>query len=211
MERVNSLIKTQYCSKTSALLTDKSLIDSYQKCNSVKKKIEHFKETLKMSGVDNEKIEKALELYMPSLVPPGAKGAIRGNLFNDLVKQKILSLKLGDEYVTEFEKKTDVFQTDEIPDWTITKNNKVLVGMNQMDLWSGGQQINRGSKYILQNKESDNGKIVSVVCSFIQCKKENKAFKILEKGFRNSTLCYLNGLEKIIKDYFEKEDDGGDS
>jgi hypothetical protein len=31
---------------------------------------------------------------------------------------------------------------------------RVIIGMNQIDLWSGGQQINRGSKYLVNNKHN---------------------------------------------------------
>jgi hypothetical protein len=40
--------------------------------------------------------------------------------------------------------------TTEIPDWYILEKStgKVIIGMNQLDLWSGGQQINRGFRAV---------------------------------------------------------------
>ena len=65
--------------------------------------------------------------------------------------------------------------------------------MNQLDLWGGGQQLNRGSKYIENNKHNnENSKLLCVVCNEIQFKNKNKAYK----------LCYLNNLEHIIRKYF---------
>lgn len=77
--------------------------------------------------------------------------------------------------------------------------------MNQLDLWGGGQQLNRGSKY-LNIETRNNIKILCVVCNEIQFKsKATKAYKLFKVGFLNNTLCYLNGLKKIIFDYFEIE------
>jgi hypothetical protein len=38
--------------------------------------------------------------------------------------------------------------------------------MNQLDLWSGGQQTNRGSKYLFDNKlNTEKTKLLCVVCN----------------------------------------------
>jgi len=76
--------------------------------------------------------------------------------------------------------------------------------MNQLDLWNGGQQLNRGFKYIENNKHNNNNsKLLCVICNEIQFKsKKNKAYKLFEIGYKNNTLCYLNNLENIIISYF---------
>lgn len=105
-----------------------------------------------------------------------------------------------------FRKKCKFHLTSEIPDWYILEKstNKIIIGMNQLDLWSGGHQINRASKYIENNKHNNqNSKLLCVVCNEIQFKNnKNKVFKIFEIGFNNDTLCYLNNLENIINNYF---------
>lgn len=35
--------------------------------------------------------------YIPNLIPPGTKGVIRGNKFNTIIKEKILSFKISEE------------------------------------------------------------------------------------------------------------------
>jgi hypothetical protein len=77
--------------------------------------------------------------------------------------------------------------------------------MNQLDLWNGGHQINRGSKYLLDNAlNTENCKILCVVCNETRIKSENnKAFKLFEVGFKNDTLCYLKNLSNIIKLFFQ--------
>lgn len=76
--------------------------------------------------------------------------------------------------------------------------------MNQLDLWNGGQQLNRGSKYLINNKiNSENSKLLCVVCNKIKFNSnKNKAYKLFEIGFTNNTLCYLKNLPNIINKYF---------
>ena len=140
------------------------------------------------------------------MIPAGTKGVIRGNKFNKIIRNYILSLNLNsDLYEVCFEQNCCLYQTSEIPDWFIVqkRTNKIIIGMNQLDLWGGGQQLNRGSKY-LNTTTTTNVKVLCVVCNKIQFKsKPTKAYKLFKLGFLNNTLCYLNGLKKIIFDYFE--------
>ena len=78
--------------------------------------------------------------------------------------------------------------------------------MNQIDLWSGGAQTNRGSKYIEGNKHNnEKSKLLCVVCNEVQLSsKKNKTFKLFETGFKNDTLCYLNNLQNIINSFFNE-------
>jgi hypothetical protein len=55
--------------------------------------------------------------------------------------------------------------------------------MNQLDLWNGGQQLNRGYKY-LENKTTSNFKLLFVICNEIQfTNNKNKAYKLFKIGF----------------------------
>ena len=76
--------------------------------------------------------------------------------------------------------------------------------MNQLDLWGGGQQINRGSKYLVNNKHNTKkSKLLCVVCNKIKLKSnKNKAYKLFKIGYENDTLCYLKNLESIINKFF---------
>jgi len=57
--------------------------------------------------------------------------------------------------------------------------------MNQLDLWNGGQQINKGYKYILNNNyDNINNKLLCIICNKIIIKnKNNKIYKLFEIGF----------------------------
>ena len=76
--------------------------------------------------------------------------------------------------------------------------------MNQLDLWKGGQQINRGYKYLIDNKyNTGKTKLVCVVCNDIKFNSDkNKAYKLFETGYKHNTLCYIKNIESIINKYF---------
>ena len=98
----------------------------------------------------------------------------------------IKNIGLDSDFEIFFEKKHDIYITSEIPDWTIFEKttNKIIIGMNQLSLWGGGQQSNRGSKYLENNiHNTENSKLLCVVANEIQIKSvKNKEFKLFELG-----------------------------
>lgn len=205
---INERIKQEICYDTLTELTDEKLLGQYKECNSVKNEIKKLKTILDRYEESEEKKQKIIDDYLLELIPAGTKGVIRGNRFNKIVEHYILSLGLDPQrFDVCFEKKYDGHFTTEIPDWYILEKekNKILIGMNQLDLWGGGQQLNRGSKYIENNKHNnENSKLLCVVCNEIQFKsKKNKAYALFDIGFQNDTLCYLKNLQRIIHEYFK--------
>jgi hypothetical protein len=206
LEDINARIKQEVCYETLEKLTDVKLICEYKDCKSVKNKIKKLNEVVGKYNNEETK-QKIIQEILLDLIPPGTKGVIRGNKFNNIVKQFITKLELdADRFDIYFEKKCEEYFTTEIPDWYILEKstNKIIIGMNQLDLWGGGQQLNRGSKYIENNKHNnENSKLLCLVCNEIQFKsKKNKAYKLFKTGFENNTLCYLNNLQNIINSYF---------
>jgi hypothetical protein len=206
MENINRRIKEEVCYETLEELTDAKLMCEYKDCNSVKNEIKKLSEVLG-KYMDEETKQKIIQEYLLQLIPAGTKGVIRGNKFNKIVQNFIVNLELDTErFEIYFEKKCEGHFTSEIPDWYILEKstNKIIIGMNQLDLWGGGQQLNRGSKYIENNKHNnENSKLLCVVCNEIQFRsKKNKAYKLFETGFSNNTLCYLKNLQNIITSYF---------
>jgi hypothetical protein len=200
---INERINEEICYKTIEKLEDKNLMDDYKKCKSVQKEIKKLSDVLEKNKI-NETIKKQIiDDYLVELIPAGTKGVIRGNKFNSIVKDKINELKLDDDkFEIRFEEICILRKTTEIPDWYILEKStdKVIIGMNQLDLWSGGQQINRGSKYLINNEiNTPNSKLLCVVCNKINFNSnKNKAYKLFEIGYANNTLCFLNIIIKFI-------------
>lgn len=205
---INNKIEAQINKDIIDELSNKNLLSDYLKCKSVNNSIDKLTNILKEVKIDENKIIEIKNKYILELIPAGTKGVIRGNKFNQIIKTHINNLNLDETiYEIKFETKCMNVDTSEIPDWYIMnkKNKKIILGMNQLDLWKGGQQYNRGSKYLIDSKlNNENIKLLCVICNEIKFKtSNNKAFNFFEIGFKNDTLCYINNLENIIKKYFE--------
>jgi hypothetical protein len=207
IKAINDKINKDICNDTINKLKDTYLITDYKKCKSVKNKIKKLELILEKQNINSTTKELILNDYIFELIPAGTKGVIRGNKFNSIVKDTITNLKLDTErFEICFEKQCVSCPTSEIPDWYIFEKltGKSIIGMNQLDLWNGGQQINRGYKYLLDNKHNtDKSKLLCVVCNKITfVNNKNKAYKLFELGFSNNTLTYLKNLSYIINNYF---------
>lgn len=205
LRAINNRIRKEFCSDTVHKLSSKVLLPEYLKSNAVKRNINHLKSILRKNNVNEEDSENIVNEYIYKLIPPGTKGSIRGQTFNSIIKYHILSIPLSTKHFEiNFEKKHDKYYTDEIPDWTIydPKTNKLMIGMNQLDFWSGGQQKNRGNKYIYHDIDDKNIKMVSVICNKIYFKSRNSVFDLICHGFEKEKLCYITGIQKIIYDFF---------
>ncbi|ULY68520.1 hypothetical protein [Chlorella virus XW01] len=211
---INKRIKKEICYDTINKLKDENLLIEYKKAKSVNNSIIKLNNVLSKHKI-NDKIKKLIiDEYLLDLIPPGTKGVIRGNKFNSIIKNRIENYEYlllnKNRFEIYFEKQDLNNPTTEKPDWFIhdKKTNKTIIGMNQLDLWSGGQQLNRGSKYLLSNQcfinnKNDNCKLICVVCNEINFKNnKNKCFKLFQIGFKDNSLCYLLNLENLIKEYF---------
>jgi hypothetical protein len=209
LDYINNRIDKEICNDTINKLKDIYLIDEYKKCKSVQNKIKKLELILLKYNTETNNKELILNDYILELIPAGTKGVIRGNKFNNIVKDTINNLKLSDDrFEICFEKQCQLCITSEIPDWYIFEKstNKVIIGMNQLDLWGGGQQINRGYKYLIDNKHNTvTSKLLCVICNKIKFNSnKNKAYKLFEIGYLNNTLCYIKNIELIINKYFNE-------
>ena len=203
---INTRLNKELCIDTWNELQDSSLMNEYKNSKSMKIKIGEFENILN-KYTDEKTKNKILDEYILRLVPIGTKSVIRGLKFNYIVSKFLNKIILNNPKLEiTFEQAYDSNIISEIPDWLITdkSSNKTIIGMNQIDLWSGGHQINRASKYIYNNKiNTENCKLLCVVCKPLQLKtSKSKIYKIIKHGFDNDTLCYLNNLENIIFTFF---------
>jgi len=204
LKYINDRIEKTICWDTIRKLKDENLLEEYKSKPSVKKEILKLKTILQKNGVEQEKIDLILDDYALELVPAGTKGVVKGNLFNKIVKEKLEKhLSKFPELELGFEKKHKACETEEIPDFYVynKKTGRIVIGMNQLDLWTGGAQTNRGTKYI--NFQKEDVKLLCVVANYVEIKSEdNKTFKLFNEGYKNDSLCYLDELCIIIKKFF---------
>ena len=207
LDSINKRINKEVCELTINKLSDDSLLEEYKECVSVKNEVEKLKDILKKNKINDNTINSIIDDYIINLIPPGTKGVIRGNKFNSIVKETINKMKLSKKrFEICFEKQCELCMISEIPDWYILEKStkKIIIGMNQLDLWQGGQQFNRGSKYLIDNKyNTEKSKLLCVVCNKTNLASDkNKVYKLFETGYKNDTLCYLKNLNNIIIKFF---------
>ena len=207
VKSINNRIEQESCIDTINKLKDTYLLDEYKKCKSVQNQIKKLELILEKYNIKSNTKDNFINDYILELIPAGTKGVIRGNKFNSIVKNTITNLQLNNErFEVAFEKQCKSCITTEKPDWYILEKStdKVIIGMNQLDLVGGGQQLNRGYKYLIDNKHNTTkSKLLCVICNkIIFNNNTNKAYKLFEVGFTNNTLCYIKNIESIINNYF---------
>ena len=202
---INRMIKEQVCFETINKLEDSQMLKDYKNTRSVKNKIKELECILKNNKVSKNKRKHIIEDYTLNLVPSGTKGVLKGNKFNYLVKKEIQKLDIDiKRFDIKFEEQIDTNPVSEIPDWYIFDryNSKIIIGMNQLDLWKGGHQSNRGYNYLNPSRQSKNIKLLCVICNDIKFKNKTKISKLFEIGFSNDILCYITNIETIINRFF---------
>jgi hypothetical protein len=207
LEYINNRINKEVCDETINKLKDINLLNEYKECKSVKNEIKKLDSILQKYNIESEKKQSILNDYLLELIPAGTKGVIKGNKFNSIVKNAITNLKLDSErFEICFEKQCELNITNEIPDWYILEKStgKVIIGMNQLDFWKGGHQVNRGSKYLFDTtSNTEKNKLLCVICNRIKFdNNKTKIYKFFEIGYKNNTLCHIKNIETIIKKYF---------
>lgn len=209
MEYLQKKIDDFYEPELSEKLSELSLLETYKNMPSVKIRIEKLVNILKKYDIEEEKVNKIILDYTSDIIPPGTKGIVKGNKFNEIVKEKIESFCLirNDDFIIEFESQSPTYHSEERPDWYILQKstNKQIIGMNQLDMWSGGQQLNRGSKYVLDENRHLEPKVknLNVVCNYYRIKSEkNKIYKLFSVGLERKRMCYPSQLEEIIYEFF---------
>lgn len=209
INNINSRIQKEICRNTLYKLKDSNLLNEYKNTKSVKHKISEISNLLTSLNISHKDKHIITNQLLNHIIPAGTKGVIKGNKFNNIVKSKLLNLNLDkNRFDLQFETKIlSLSNITEIPDWYIFDkfSKKFLIGMNQLDLWNGGHQLNRGFKYIYYNKTLNiNHKILCVICNDIVIKNiNNKVYTLFSHGFTDNSICYLNNLENIIYLYFD--------
>ena len=92
LKEINERIKKEICYETIKSLTDENLMSEYKNCCSVKNKIKKLGDVLE-KYTNEETKQKIIQEYLLQLIPAGTKGVIRGNKFNNIVKQSIVNFR----------------------------------------------------------------------------------------------------------------------
>ena len=198
---LNLIINKTFLYEFAIELTDEKLMDKYLSSNSILEK-----KIILTSYFEKYNIEFNKEFFndiIKLMISSGLKGAIRGLKFNELIKNLLINKLTDKKYVLKFEKKHD--KISEKYDFYISDGYKEIVGMNQIDFWSGGQQVNRSDKYLELGIKNNNTNFhfICVICDYIQITSlNNRVFKILNEGIKKNIIVYPLGLLSFIENFF---------
>lgn len=209
-------------------LADDAMFAYFRKSPAVQQRCDVLKNTLLsygMSAVTTSYIIR--DVFDALLVPASVKAHTRGMLFNSIVARELTDVCNKRLYLDPerfnlcFEVPSHI--VSEIPDWMIHDKleNRTLIGFNQIDLWCGGHQLNRGSKYVLDNSIHDRlandhkSRLIAVVAQDLpeKTRKGSKVSKMKEHIMKNTgsekaRLCLARDLEAIVKSWsFASEND----
>ena len=188
-------------------LSDDELMQQLMQSRSVLNKVQQFNEILRVHNVDPSKITTIVRDLIAVSIPAGTKGCIRGNMFNKIIFDKIQK-QYGNPKLYEIGRETrpNDIMTDEIPDWWVRNltTNRIVVGFNQIDLWNGGAQINRGAKYL--RMEIEGARHLCVVNDrVILGKPTSKKYAMLRRGMLSGIICFPKQLTQSIETMLQNE------
>ena len=134
IEEINKRIEKKFSEDICNQLQDKNLLEEYKKTKSTINQINFITLLLKKYNMINYNYNNFINEYIEQNIKPGTKAIIRGNKFNEIIRNYLNDINKNIHLDIQFEKQSDKFKYDEIPDWIIEKDNKILIGMNQIDL-----------------------------------------------------------------------------
>lgn len=135
------------------------------------------------------------EYFSSLLITPQSKAVFRGNIFNDEVYNSFKSiLPPNAEIIKEYKDS----RFPEILDLYIKLDDRELCIYNQIDLWSGGEQLNRCDKYLSKPHEN----ILCVVLSKPNFTSRSKAYKLIIPNIGKHIIWYSE-IKSFAISYFE--------
>lgn len=205
VDQINAIIERQYDPYIVRQLSDLMLMPRYMNCNSCKKVVDYLEKTADKLELVERKRRIYMNKMLPMIISPGVKASIRGVAFNEYIKRKLLKFSSNKILSIQFEPK-GVAWVSEIPDWIIEfKGGKTVIGYNQLDLWMGGAQVNRASKYIMDEAlhKRLNKKNIYIVCVVARRYKvgymQSKVADIIITGVKKKRIVWPKGLNNYLE------------
>lgn len=189
-------------------LTEKRLRSYYLRSPAVKTKMQKLHSILRMNKVSKANADRIVMSFVDDIIPAGAKASIRGNALNRMVATKLKTLSKA-RFVVKIEHCPPALKgiLQERPDWVVEDRvaKHTFVGYTQTSLLGGGQQLNRASKYILNEDlhKRLKQKHASIVCLVVEkpaiSKAKTKSFNIVHKGISSRRVVLPRGLLPLLR------------
>lgn len=206
-------------------LADDAMFAFFRKSPSVQARCDTLRRALERYGVSSMVSARVVrDVFDALLVPAGVKSHTRGMLFNEIVGRELRDvLRKSDavrdgRYELSFETRTPI--VSEIPDWTIrdADTGRLLIGFNQIDLWSGGHQLNRGGKYVLDDRlhrrlsDEHDARLLAVVAQELptRTRRGSKVHRMRDHavtaaGPNAARLCMCRDVSSVVSAWMNEE------
>lgn len=192
-------------------LTYEALESKIMATPSIKSKCDQVQRILKNCRLRKNVQDRILKKLIPFIIPQGTKGNVRGNTLNEMVKERLLAItkrKKNKHIKVAFETIPKELKgiIHERPDWIVEGRDSMVVGYTQVDLWGGGQQINRAAKYVLNDALHKRlGKMnVKLVCLVSKkptlSTKKCKTQMVIKKGLKTGRIILPKSLVNVVNE-----------
>lgn len=202
---ITKFVNNGYCCATDSMTHTLDIAKRYISIDSLKSKIANQLHQHHVADVN-----AVLTSIIPLIVPPGLKAVIFGNNFNRLVFERFsrhfmhnprfeCRVEVSVPYLPE---KVDMYIRD-------TQTGRTIVAYNQLDLWTGGHQVNRADKYIHSDSLYDNlpanVTLVCIVCRKPTIKTEtSKLYKLFREGMLSGRLLLPNHIDDLVSKFIQE-------
>lgn len=174
-------------------MTMKTIISSESyKCKLLELKT-HIEELSKVKIDENDLLND--DYFSSLIIKPQSKAIIRGNLFNSEVYSSFVSI-MPEGSIIEREFKHPDFA--EILDLYVKYNDKELFIFNQIDLWNGGEQLNKCDKYLSNPKPG----LLCIVLHEPNITCKSKVHKLITTNL-NKHIIWFSDIHEFVKSYFD--------
>lgn len=162
-------------------------------------------------NISTNRRQMLVSKLMKHFVPHGIKSSLHGIQFNKEVSKRITPIVKRKPHIIFSLEPTHKLLFEK-PDWMLynTRTRSTLVGYNQIDLWTGGHQINRGAKYILDKAlhaklSRHKVKLVAIVAGPpATLTPGTKKYDIINTGIEKRRLFTPSTLPSLIREFVSK-------
>lgn len=199
-------MENQYDAYFASLVQDYKLYDKYMQCKACQLLKGNVADILSKNIEDAATVEKITQKIVSANIPPSVKSCVRGKFINDHVRKCLMKEADALGCAVTFEKKHPC--VSEIPDWTLTWGEQTYIGFNQYDLWGGGAQLNRCSKYVMDDALHSRlaKKNIYIICIVVRRYRDakprstSKAHTMILKGVKTKRLFWLKGFKTFLRE-----------
>lgn len=206
VRQVNDRLRDDVCRDTLAAISDETLSPLFEQSPDIKKLLRGIDDVLFVADIHASVHANIYNRIRPLLIPEAVKTATRIRVFYEIVETAITAIGLSsDRFDVAFNTRCPLPAVDHVPDWYILEKatNKLLVGMNQLNLSGRSNHTRRATAYIESGADDNsNLKYLCVLGNHERALVKGPTHALFVAGFKHTTICFVKQLRDVITAYF---------